>query len=372
MNLSRAKVVTLAVVILVLVGGIVAKSCMFVVDERELAVILQFGKPVKSIEEPGLYFKTPFIQEVRRLPRTLQFWQSMEDIVDLPTADGKKIEVSAWALWRIEAPLKFVQALRTVDNGQLAVKDRVRAAIRDEVTGHNLAEVVRSTSRELTYSFRFELPELETDEGDDAQAGMVEEDDLGADVDLGQNLAQPGAKGDIQFGREEILDQIKVSVRKRLEGQEKGEIDRGIKLVDVGISNIGFVPAVREAAFERLKAFMDSIASGYINAGEQRKQEILNRTAAEVEEILGEGEQQSNIIRGQADAEIIQEYAGAITDTGDLYNFLKQLEVYETSLAGQTRLILTTDSELFQLLKSPRQHSPLPAGTENVSGASAN
>ena len=173
------------------------------VDERELAVILQFGRPVKSIEEPGLYFKVPFVQEVRRLPKTLQFWQSVEDIVDLPTADGKKIEVAAWTLWKIRDPLKFVQALRTVDNGELAVRDRVRAAIRDEITGHNLAEVVRSTSRDLTYSFRFELPEMKLS-GDDAEApGPV----------------QPGANERIELGREEDSrsdqDQRPQSARRR-------------------------------------------------------------------------------------------------------------------------------------------------------------
>jgi membrane protease subunit HflC len=337
MNTTRGTFwLVLAVVIL---GAllILGRASMFVVDERELAVILQFGKPVSSIDEPGLYFKTPFVQEVRRLPKTLQFWRSTEDIVDLPTADGKKIEVAAWALWRIDEPLKFVQALRTVTNGELAIKDRVRAAIRDEITSHDLAEVVRSSRRELTYSFRFELPDQA---GDPADA-----------VEPGQSPAQPGVREQIEIGRVRILQQIKDSVRTRLEGGQEGEIDRGVQLVDVGISNIGFVPAVREAAFERLKAFMDSIASGYVNAGEQRKQEILNQTAAEVEEILGEGEEQSNVIRGTVDAEIIQQYAQAITETGDLYNYLKLLEVYEKSLSGRTRLILTTDSELFRLLK---------------------
>lgn len=321
----------------------------YVVNEREQAVILQFGKPVKSVEDPGLYLKTPFIQEVRRLPKTLQFWQSTEDIVDLPTADGKKIEVAAWALWKIDDPLKFVQALRTVNNGQLAVQDRVRAAIRDEITGHNLAEVVRSSDRDLTYSFRFELPELESG-GEDAEN------------EEGQSKApvQPGAEEQIELGREKILEQIKTSVRKRLEGVDEGEIDRGVQLVDVGISNIGFVPAVREAAFDRLKAFMDSIASGYTNAGEQRKQEILNRTQAEVEEILGTGQQQASITRGKVDAEIIDEYAKAITETGDLYTFLKQLEVYEKTLDEESRLILTTDSELYRLLKESGQAGPLP------------
>lgn len=338
MNPSPRTVIFLALtVILALVLVILGRASMYVVDERELAVILQFGRPVKSIDEPGLYFKTPFIQEVRRLPKTLLFWRSAEDIVDLPTSDGKKIEVAAWALWRISDPLKFVQALRTVENGNSAVKDRVRAAIRDEVTGHDLAEAVRSTSRELTYSFRFVLPEMKTG---------------GAAVEA---PIQPGAQATIQFGREAIMESIKASVRKRLEGNAEGEFDRGVELVDVGISHIGFVPAVREAAFERLKAFMDSIASGYTNSGEQRKQEILNRTQAEVEEILGTGEQQSHIIRGQVDAEIIDKYAAAITETGDLYNFLKLLELYENSLAGNTRLILTTKSEIFQLLKDSGQ-----------------
>jgi membrane protease subunit HflC len=333
---------------LLLILGFLARASMYVVDERELAVILQFGRPVKSIEQPGLYFKTPFIQEVRRFPRTLQLWRSREDIVDLPTADGKKVEVAAWALWRIKDPLRFVQALRTVDNGDLAVKDRVRAAIRDEITGHDLSEVVRSTNRELTYSFRFELPDMET------------ESPTGADE---PQVAQPSVSEEVHVGRELILREIKESVRKRLEGEEEGEIDRGVELVDVGISSIGFVPAVREAAFARLMAFMDSIASGYTNSGEQRKQEILNRTQAEVEQILGNGEMQSNIIRGEVDAEIIEQYAKAITETGDLYNFIKLLEVYEKSLNNKTRLILTTNSELFRLLKEVGEGLDRPTTT---------
>ena len=334
MNILRSKAFGISAVIVVLLGIILVRSSLYVVDERELAVILQFGKPVKSIDEPGLYLKIPFVQEVRRLPRTLQLWTSDEDIVDLPTADGKKVEVEAWAVWRIKDPLKFVQALRTVENGQLAIKDRVRAAIRDEITRHDLAEVVRSSNRELAYSFQFVLPELESQQN----------------IETPQPV-QPGATQDINMGRQKIIDAIRQSVKRRLEGTEEGEIDRGIELVDVDLSNIGFVPAVQEAAFERLIAFMESIASGITSSGEQRKQEIINKTQAEVEEILGTGEQRSNVIRGEADAEIIEKYAKAITDTGDLYTFLKQLEVYEQSLKGQTRLILTTDSALFRLLQ---------------------
>ena len=343
MNGRRTKTL-LAVVVVVIAGLILAGATLFTVDERETAVILQFGKPVRSIEVPGLYAKVPFVQEVRRFPRTLQFWQTREEIVDLPTADGKKVEVQAWALWRITDPLRFVQVLRTVQNGELAVQDRVRAAIRDEITRHDLAEVVRSSNRELTYSFRFELP-------------STVKPDSRQQPDATQ-LAQPGAIVTIEVGREKIMERIRENVQKRLAGDEEGEVDRGVELVDVGISNIGFVPAVREAAFERLKAFMDSIAAGYYNSGVQRKQEILNRTKADVEQILGEAEQKANVIRGKADAEIIDKYAAAINETGDLYNFLKTLEVYGESLQGKTRLIITTDSDLFRLLKEVGPAAP--------------
>jgi membrane protease subunit HflC len=334
------------------------RSIFYVVDERHLAVILQFGKPVRSIEEPGLYAKYPFIQEVRRFPRTLQVWTSSEDIVDLPTADGKKVEVAAWAIWKIRDPLKFVQALRTVSNGQLAVKDRVRAAIRDEITSYDLAEVVRSTDRELTYSFRFELPEFEGSETLDAPQPTTEQSSAEADgataaaPSVAPQPAQPGAEQSIQYGRQEIVRMITDSVRARLEGREEGEIDRGITLVDVGLSNIGFVPTVREAAFERLRAFMDSIASGYTSSGEQRKQEIINRTQAEVEEILGKGEQEARIIRGEAEAAIIKDFAAAIEETDDLYKFLKTLELYESSLTDGTDIIMTTENDLLKLLQS--------------------
>lgn len=352
MSRFRSEIVAVALLVLLIAGLVLVNTMVYVVNEREMAVILQFGEPVRSIEEPGVYFKAPFIQEVRRFPSTLQVWTSSEDIVDLPTADGKKVEVAAWAVWRIHDPLKFVQALRTVDNGKLAVKDRVRAAIRDEITSYELAEVVRSTDRELTYSFRFELPDMEGNGQGDQDAAPV----------------QPGAERDVEFGRQQIVQQITESVRGRLEGIEQGEIDRGVKLVDVGISSIGFVPAVREAAFERLRAFMDSIASGYKSSGEQRKQEIINQTQAEVEEILGDAEKKANVIRGETDAQIIRDYAKAIQETGDFYQFQKQLELYENSLKDGTGLILTTDSDLFRLLQKVEQAA---VGSESAVGESA-
>ncbi|MEO2034456.1 MAG: protease modulator HflC [Planctomycetaceae bacterium] len=320
---------------------IVTYSSMFTVNERELAVLLEFGKPIKNISDPGLYFKLPMIQDVRRLPRTRQFWASGANdvLVDLPTKDGKKIEIAIWAIWRITDPEQFVRIMRTVENAEQQVRQRVRAGVRDVITSYDLAEVVRSSDRELTYSFGLEdLPETEVGE-----------------LDPTDDLAKVGEQAQILFGREKIMEEIRQRIESQLaageDGAEDRSIDRGIELVDVGVSNIGFVKSVQKATFERLTAFMEAIAAKYHNQGEQRKQEIINKTMAEVESILGEGVEQSERLRGEVEAEIIELYATAIRETGDFYKFQRTLEVYEESLDSDTRLILTTDSDLFRMLK---------------------
>ena len=320
---------------------VAAYSSMFTVNQRELAVVLQFGKLVKSVDEPGLYFKIPFVHEVRRLPRTRQFWASgSRDVLEaLPTKDGKKVEVSVWAIWKITDAEKFVKSMRTVENAEQQVLQRVRAGVRDVITTYDLSEVVRSTDRELTNSFGLsDLPDATSDSEDVPDA-------LVSDI---EQVA-------IRFGREKILDEIRLRIKAQLSvgdgAQAEASIDRGIELVDVGVSNIGFAPSVRLAAFARLKAFMEAIAARYENEGQRRKQEIINETNAEVEKILGEGEEQSKRLRGEVEAEIIESYATAIKATGDFYNFQRTLDVYEAALDGDTRLILTTDSDLFRMLK---------------------
>jgi len=345
-----------AIIVIVILAAIGAYSSMFTVSERELAVVLEFGKVVDSVDEPGLNFKIPFIQEVRRFPRTQQFWSSgAHDILEaLPTEDGKKVEVSVWAIWKITDAEQFIKEMRTVALAEQQVVQRVRAGVRDVLTSYDLSEVVRSTDRELTYSFGLSDVPADVPSGNEAEA-----------TDALDDTAPVAGQAKITVGREKILEEIRKRIVSQLkaEGGQEGaaSIDRGIELIDVGVSNIGFAESVRRAAFERLKAFMDAIAARYHNEGERRKQEIINETKAEVEKILGEGEEQSKRLRGEVEAEIIESYAKAIRTTGDFYNFQRTLEVYEKALDSETRLILTTDSDLFRMLK---QISPSSASQE--------
>jgi len=368
--MTRRQRIALAVGVVLILAAPIVRSLCYVVTERELAVLLQFGEPVASRTQPGLYFKAPFIQEVMRLPKTLQVWHGAQQakLVDVTTADGKKIEVTLWAVWRITDPAQFVRTLRTLENGESRVKEFVRSNARDIITTHNLAEIIRSTDRRMTYTLGLP-PEMVAAAGNETNKDKKDE----IEAAVPDFVVPPEALESVNMGRLKIMEQIRQSSQNALagedqkEGQSKG---RGIELVDIGISRIEFVPQVREAAFDRAISLMEAIAAKIIAEGEQRKKEILNRTDAEVQKIEGEGKQESNVTKGRADAEIIDDYAKAIRETGDFYNFIRTLEAYKEAFKGDSRLILTTDSELLQMLKKlePLKNVPEPPPTTAAGG----
>ena len=345
--MSKAQRILLIGLVVALIAGIpLVTASIYTVDQRQLAVVLQFGQPVVSRTEPGLYFKVPFVQEVARRPKTLQLWSARtnERLVDLPTADGKKIEVTPWAVWKITDPKQFGQMLRTTTEGGSRVQTIVRSAVRDVIGRYDLAELVRSSNRPLTFSFQVQ----DIDGEPPVQAFPLD----GEQVDDQLPVPQPGSTQRITLGREKIVAEIREEAQRGLRQTDGGsQRNLGIELVDVGIARIDFVPAVRKAAFDRLIALMESIAARYTNEGQRRKQEILNQTNADVQRIEGEGSEAANRIRGNVDAEIIDMYAEAINETGEFYNFIRTLEAYSLALTGNTRLILTTNSDFLRLIK---------------------
>jgi modulator of FtsH protease HflC len=320
---------------------ILIPAMVYVVDQREMAVVLEFGNPVAERTEPGIYFKTPFVQTVQKLPSTRQFWgdDPRFSLPDLPTRDDKKIEVAPWAMWRIREPTIFVQRMRTMEEGEKRVSEFVRGAIRDTITKYDLAELVRSSDR-LTAA-------------PPADPAAVVEGGPRSEVIK------------IKFGRKKILDEIKDEVRRRLDSGAEDGGSRGIELIDVGISQIEFVESVQRKTFDRWVAERQAISSRNVNEGERLKQEILNRAEADVQRIEGEGQRRSNELRGEVDAEVIRKYAQAIEEAGEFYTFVRTLEAYKTSIKGDTRLILTTDSDFLRMLKrlEPVEPSKTPAGT---------
>jgi membrane protease subunit HflC len=378
MNRRQGIAILIGVLLILIVP--LSQTVCYTVSERELAVLLQFGQPVASRTAPGLYFKLPFVQEVLRLPKTLQVWhgtRQSEKLVDVPTGDGKKVEVTVWAVWKITDPVQFVATLRTVSNAESRVKEFVRSVARDTITTHNLAEIVRSSNRKMTYTLGLP-PEMIAAAAASGPGQALPKKDL--EQAIPDFVVPPEARESVSQGRLKIMDQIKQDAQHALAqvGKNAGQsTGRGIELVDVGLSRIEFVPQVREAAFDRAVSLMEAIATKTTSEGEQRKKEIINKTGAEVQKIEGEGKQEANILKGKADAEIIDSYAKAIRETGEFYNFIRTLEVYKEALKGETRLILTTDSALLRLikhlepLKIENKPSPLAASGSESSGQAA-
>lgn len=396
-NSRRLILIAITVGLLLLVP--LGRGFLFTVDEREMAVVLRFGKPVVTHAEPGLKFKIPFIDEVRRLPRTYQFWsgEGADLLPSVITKDTKQIEVTPWAVWRISDragdPERFLAVLRSVDKAESRLATEfVRGAMRAEIRKNYLAEVVRKSDRKLSLTFQVEtempgLPNESTQEdSEDSQEGEANEKEA-ATEDAGVISPQdPGEGGEVVadkaalirspsltrseeksvkrvgMGREEVVGAVRDSLRSDLK-----EGGRGIELIDVGIAKIDFAATVRDAAFERLIADMESIAEEYRSQGERVKAEILAQTQAEVDKIEGEGKGEANKIRGEVEAEIIKKYAEAIKETGEFYDFIRTLEAYQKAMGANTRLVLTTDSEMFRLLKMIPPAPPLPP--DQASGA---
>lgn len=321
---------------------IIVPFWVFVIDERELAVVLRFGDPVREYVEPGAHFKIPFVETVRRLPKTNQFWGNNRDVLlpDLPTRDDKKLQLIPWAVWRIKEPTVFVQRMRTEAVAEQRVAQITRSAIRDVISQYDLAELVRSTDRELPATFDASI----------SSAAGVEKTE--AEKEL-EEISEEPADTRIKLGRQQILDEIREKAQQRMARQSSDQdaVGRGIELIDIGISQIDFVPAVRTKTFDRWIAEREAISSLNVNEGERLKQAIINETKAEVARLEGEGQQRASEIKGEADATVIQRYAEAIDHVGDFFTFVRTLQAYETAIGKDSQLILTTDSQLLEMLK---------------------
>src|SRR5690606_35914876 len=132
--------VLIAIVALV---AVTVYSAAFIVDEAEQAIIVQFGEPRGDvISEPGLHWKLPFIQEVRRFDKRLLIWDG--DVTQIPTLGREFIVVDATARWRIIDPLQFLRSVRDERGGRNRLDDILDSVVRDIISGTELEEIVRS------------------------------------------------------------------------------------------------------------------------------------------------------------------------------------------------------------------------------------
>ena len=312
----KLKILVPIIVIIILFVPI-AFSMFYVVNEAEQVVITEFGRPVgEPIVNAGLKIKTPFIQQIHRFEKRVLEWDGSPN--QIPTKDKKFIWLDTTARWRIKDALQFYQALGTEVLAQSRLDDIIDSAARDLVTAQLLIEVVRDSNRVLNL-------DIETLEEDEGQSGEPLEE--------------------IMIGRDQITQKIREKVQETVP-------QYGIELIDVQIKRINYVDEVREKVFTRMISERQRISEKYKSEGEGEAAKISGEKQKELERIQSEAYKQTEQIKGDADAQAIQIYAEAHGKDPEFFAFLQTLETYRKSTNPSTKLILTTDSELYKYLKN--------------------
>lgn len=276
-----------ALSLLLPVIALVGFSSIFIVDETEQVVILQLGKPVKTITKPGFNVKLPFpIQEkITFDDRLLEYDSPPEEIL---SKDKKSLIVDNYVRWKIVDPLQFLKTVQAIPTAKSRMDDIVYSELRRELGTHDMVEIITEN-------------------------------------------------------REEIMDVI-------TKESNSATLDYGISVVDVRIRRVD-LPAENEASiYARMEAERKRQANKFRSEGEEEAQKIRAATDRDKTIILADAYKEAERIRGEGDAKAVQVYARSYSSDPKFYEFVRTLDTYKKVVDDKTTLVLPSDSKLFKLL----------------------
>lgn len=270
---------------------IIILSSVFVIDETEQAVVLQLGKPVRTITTPGLNIKVPWPLQEKVVfdDRLLEYDSPPEEVL---SKDKKTLIVDNYVRWRIVDPLLFLQTVQAVPTAQSRLDDIVYSELRREVGTHDMVEII-TENRDL------------------------------------------------------ILEQV-------TEGSRLATAAYGIEVVDVRIKRVDLPQENEESIYARMDAERKRQANKFRSEGEEEAQKIRATTDKEKTIILADAYKQSEENRGAGEARAVDIYAQAFSADPKFYEFMRTLDAYRKVIDDQTTLILPADSRLFKLLMEER------------------
>ncbi len=279
--MKKFLIALIVIVLLILLTGI------FTIDEKEQVVILQFGKPVRTIQTPGLHLKIPYpIQELVVFDdRLLEYDSPPEEVL---SRDKKTLIVDNYVRWRIVEPLLFLQTVQAIPTALTRLDDIVYSELRRELGTHDMSEII-TENREL-------IMEVVTHKSNEATATY------------------------------------------------------GIEVIDVRIRRVDLPPENEASIYARMDAERKRQANKFRSEGEEEAKKIRAVTDKDRTIILAEAYKQSEEIRGIGDAKAIEIYAGAYSADPDFYEYVRTLEALKTILDDKTTVVLPADSKLFKLL----------------------
>lgn len=300
--------------LLVVVILIVGISSLFVLNETQQAVITRFGKPIKTVVDPGLHTKVPFLDITHIFDKRFLEWRGESNQVT--TKDKRYIWVDTYARWRITDPLLFYKRLFDERGAMSRIDDIIDGETRTTIAKHDLIELVRTSNRT---PLKDPILDLDTD--------TLEE---------------------IRYGRSGISNEIESASAQRTK-------DLGIEVLDFRIKRINYVKEVQSTVFERMITERRRIADKYRSEGEGEASRINGEKERELKRIQSEAKRTAQEIMGKADAEAAAVYNEAYNRSAasrEFYAFMKTMESYEEALDSTTSFVLSTESDFYKYLKT--------------------
>lgn len=278
------------VLIVIVLVAIAIRMSVFTVDEREHAVKFQFREIVNADYEPGLHFKIPFVQNVRRFPnRIMTYGHSEERFL---TGEKKNLIVDYFVTWRITDPAQYY---RSVGGDEMVAIERVSAIIKEGIK----AAISTRTVQEV-----------------------------------------------VSAERSELMQTMLVQARERTP-------ELGVEVVDVRVKRIDLSDEVSGSVYDRMRQERQSVATGLRAEGDEEFQRITAEAERQRTVILAEASRDAERIRGAGDARASEIYAAAYSQDRDFYAFYRSMLAYRESIGrDQDVLVLKPDSEFFKFLQN--------------------
>ena len=272
--------------IVVAAFGLIAFSMLFIVEQTQQGIVLQFGEPKRTLREPGLNWKLPFIQDVVFYEnRVISTISSDSDEVIL--ADQKRLEVDTYARYRIVDPLLFYQTVRNVRGADQRLDAMIDSSVRRVLGGTTLVDLLSSARSAI---FR------------------------------------------------EISSEVNRSAK-----------SLGLEIVDVRIRRADYPDATSQNIFNRMKSEREREAKEFRATGEEEAQKIRADADKTVTVMLAEARRESEILRGQGDALSIKIYADAFGQDEEFFAFYRSMQAYRKTFTDDgTSLVISPDSEFFR------------------------
>ncbi len=282
------------IILVAVVAGVIALlSSVYIVDEREKALILQFGQIRDVKEEPGLAFKIPFIQEVVRYDDRILSLDTPP--IEVTPSDDRRLVVDAFARYRIADVVQFRQAVGV--GGLQAAEDRLTSILQTQIRAVLGSAGVTSNT-------------------------ILSSDRAGLMVRI-RDLAQLRAQA------------------------------LGLDVVDVRLKQTNLPEQNLDATFARMRAEREREAADEVARGGEAATRVRAQADRTVVELVSEANRESEIVRGEADAQRNSIFAEAYGADAEFFRFYRSLAAYEKALKGSnSTMVITPDSEFFEFLKS--------------------